>query len=206
MPNESRTQRHPVDVIEALLILPKREEGYIHRNEERNSIGDLMEEDVDEDVDEVVVEEVVVGVKRKAGEPWRKDTKPRKTKKKGKGHNQYNLWTAVEDDALQKGVGKYGLDFKQIREDNGKVLADKTPAALKQHLFKYFPEEYKAARAVTPRKRYPNGWTAEEDDAMKRGMKKFGRDWDGILRSENKVLGRRTAVALWNRYAKINKK
>ena len=139
------------------------------------------------------MEEVVVGVKRKAEE----ETEPKKTKKKQKGRG--HVWTEEEDDALLKGVGKYGLEFKRIKEKNGKVLADRTPKALRGRLNRQYPKKYKEARKKTP-------WTAEEDAALKRGRKEHGADWDKILKSKNKVLGRRTVNALENRYHKHLKK
>ena len=153
----------------------------------------MKEEEVEE-----VVEEVVVGVKRKVEE---EETKPRKTKKKRRGKSRRGkgfTWTAKEEDALLKGIVKYGMDFKRIREDNGKVLGGRSPGALQAHLYRYFPEKYEELRAATPRKYV--AWTAEEDAALKRGRKEHGTDWDVILKSENKVLGRRTLRALEERH------
>ncbi|GMH58130.1 hypothetical protein TrST_g4517 [Triparma strigata] len=149
----------------------------------------VKEEEVEE-----VVEEVDVGVKRKAEE----ETEPGKTKKKWVGCGY--VWTEEEDDALLKGAGKYGLDFKQIRENNGKVLGDRTPIALRNRLKRQYPEKFKELRAINPVRGTP--WTTEEVEALKRGMKKYGKDWDEIHKSENKILGRRTLAALKKRYQK----
>ena len=203
MPNEIITQRHPEDVIEALLILlsPKREEEYIDEtNEDDGGVGgdDVGGGEVvvkEEEVKEEEVEEVVVGVKRKAEE----ETKPRKTKKKGSRNGHTNPWTKKEEDALLKGAGKYGMDWKRIKkEDDGKVLADRTPAALYIRLKRQYPEKLKEARAVTPSKVIR--WTKEEDDALKRGVEVHGNDWEKII-FENDVLERRTPAALQVRYS-----
>ena len=151
----------------------------------------MKEEEVEE-----VVEEVDVGVKRKAEE----ETEQGKTKKKWTGNGF--AWTEEEDDALLKGVGKYGLDWKRIKEKNGKVLADRTPRALKERLNRQYPAKYEEGRAAIPRKHSVGPfWTAEEDDALKRGTKEHGTDWRKIHKSE-KALGRRTLVALQNRYSR----
>ncbi|GMH96187.1 hypothetical protein TrST_g13188 [Triparma strigata] len=110
------------------------------------------------------------------------------------------VWTEEEEDALLKGVGKYGLDFERIRGDNGKVLAYRNPSALKQHLYRKYPAKLKELRAVTPWKGNHVAWTAEQDAALKRGIKEYGKDWDEIHKSENKVLGRRTLGTLQLRY------
>ncbi|GMH92907.1 hypothetical protein TrST_g12096 [Triparma strigata] len=207
MPDEIKTQRHPVDVIEALLILlsPKREEEYIDRNEELpvtkvgiNPLGDLMEEEVEE-----VVEEVVVGVKRKAEE----ETEPRKTKNPNRKRVGIGFaWTEEEDDALLKGVAKYGVDYARIvKEDNGNVLGDRTPGSLQNRLFKKYPAKYKAA---TPKKGKNQGnnqhlaWSAEEDAALKRLVEEHGTDWKKIHNCAwlNMALEKRTKMALKNRY------
>ncbi|GMH84972.1 hypothetical protein TrVE_jg5107 [Triparma verrucosa] len=180
-----------------------REDGLFDLNEDEDVIIIIGEESgdggggvvVEEEVKEVA-EEVVVDVKRKVEE----ETKPRATKKKrGKGFT----WTEEGDDALLKGVGKYGLDFKQIREENDKVLADRTPQALRNRLKRQYPEKYKELRAATPRKRYTNGtkWTSEDDVALKMGVEVHGTDWEKI-KSKNDVLKRRTANAIKERYNK----
>ena len=143
-----------------------------------------------EDVEEV--EKVVVGVKRKAEE----ETEPKKMKKKW-GSRGY-VWTEEEDDALLKGVGKYGLDWKRIKGDNDKVLGDRTTKALRERLYTKYPEKIKELRAINPVRGTP--WTAEDVEALKRGFKKYGKDWDEIHKSENKVLGRRTKTALKSMY------
>lgn len=45
-------------------------------------------------------------------------------------------------------------------------------------------------------------WTAEEDEALRTGMLKHGKDWEKILETENEVLGGRTVNALQNRYTR----
>ena len=186
-----------VKMIEYLMDI-KREEGYFDDlNEEEGGVGGddvgggvvvVKEEEVED-----VVKEVVVGVKRKAEE----ETKPRKTKKKWKGGGFD--WTEEEDDALLKGFGKYGLDFKQIKEKNSDVFADRTLGALRGRLHLKFPEKCKEVRAATPRKPHPNTWTAEEKAALKRGVKKHGNDWEKII-SDNDDLERRTPAAIERRY------
>ena len=198
---QEETDHIDIDVKIEILMDIKREEGYFDEtNEEEGGVGGddiggggvvVKEEEVEE-----VVEEVVVGVKRKAEE----ETEPKKTKKKRNG-NGY-VWTEEEDDALLKGVGKYGLDFKQIKDENGKVLADRNPAALRTRLHYKFPEKYEEARGVTPPKK--TRWTAEEDAALKRGKKEHGRDWEKII-SDNHVLNSRTPGALHNRFDRIRK-
>ncbi|GMH80825.1 hypothetical protein TrST_g10638 [Triparma strigata] len=197
-----------IDVKIEYLMDIKREEGnFDELNEEGGGVGGddvgggggvvVKEEEVEE-----VVEEEFVGVKRKAVE---EETKPKKTKKKRGGKGK-PAWTEEEDDELLKGAGKYGLDFKRIKKDNdGNVLADRTPDALRERFKRNNPEKFKELRAATPRKGTP-WWTAEEVEALKRGFKKYGIDWDEIHKSENKVLGRRTPVALEQRYHKhLNK-
>ncbi|GMH80755.1 hypothetical protein TrST_g14363 [Triparma strigata] len=133
---------------------------------------------------------------RKAAE---EETEPRKTKKK---RNSIGfVWTEEENDALLKGVGKYGLDFERIRDDNDKVLADRTPSALKQYLYRKYPAKLKEARAATPRKQGIL-WTSEEDATLTRGMEVHGKDWEKII-SENDVLKRRTPNALEIRYSRF---
>mmetsp|Transcript_13033 Transcript_13033/g.23895 ORF Transcript_13033/g.23895 Transcript_13033/m.23895 type:complete len:553 (+) Transcript_13033:601-2259(+) len=128
----------------------------------------------------------------------KEETEPRKTKKKWVGAGF--AWTEEEDEALLKGVGKYGLDFERIKkEDDGNVLGDRTPETLRIRFRYKFPAKYKELMAVTPRKQGLL-WTSEEDAALKRGVKEHGTDWDKILKSENKVLGRRTLVALQRRW------
>ncbi|GMH78348.1 hypothetical protein TrST_g3544 [Triparma strigata] len=144
-------------------------------------------------VEQEVKEEEVVGVKRKAEE----ETKPKKTKKKRTGNGF--TWTEEEDDALLKGVGKYGLDYELIKEKNGKVLADRTPDCLRQRLYTKYPEKYEELWAATPWKPHSNAWTSEEDDALKRGVEKHGKDWEKI-KSKNELLRRRTLKALQQRY------
>ena len=151
----------------------------------------------EEEVEEVLEEEVDIGVKRKAEE----ETEPMKTKKKQKGRGF--AWTEEEENALLKSVGKYGLDWKRIKkEDDGNVLADRNPAALRTRLHYKFPEKYEEARGVTPPKK--TRWTAEEDAALKRGKKEHGRDWEKII-SDNHVLNSRTPGALHNRFDRIRK-
>ena len=154
----------------------------------------------EEEVEEVVVADVLVGVKRKAEE----ETESKKTKKKGAGKGY--AFTEEENDALLEGAGKYGLDFKRIKEDNDNVLGHRTLKALKKRFRYKFPEKYKELRAATgdctPRN-YNVTWTAEEDAALKRGRKEHGANWAKIIKSENKVLGRRTLVALQRRYSRI---
>eukprot|EP00519_Triparma_laevis_P015204 CAMPEP_0182492954 /NCGR_PEP_ID=MMETSP1321-20130603/2001_1 /TAXON_ID=91990 /ORGANISM="Bolidomonas sp., Strain RCC1657" /LENGTH=156 /DNA_ID=CAMNT_0024695597 /DNA_START=208 /DNA_END=675 /DNA_ORIENTATION=- len=132
-----------------------------------------------------LIAEVLVGIKNvKTAE----ETKPRKwkiSKMKWQG-NGWTDWTEEEDEALLKGVNKYGLDFERIRkEEDGKVLADRSPLALRNRLRRQYPEKYKELRAATAWKKAP--WTAEEDTALKKGVEKYGIDWDEIHRSE-KVL------------------
>ena len=193
-----------IDVKIEYLMDIKREEGYFDElNENGEEVGgdDVGGGGVVENEEEVedVVKEVVVGVKRKAEE----ETKPRKTKKKRVG---IGFWTEEDEDSLLKGVGKYGLDFEQIRGDNGKVFSDRSPKALQSHLYRHFPEKYEELSAANPRK--PIKWTTEEDAAVKRGFKEHGTDWEKIQKSENKVLGRRTPKALRGRYynSHLNKK
>ncbi|GMI11928.1 hypothetical protein TrVE_jg12541 [Triparma verrucosa] len=192
-----------IDVKVEYLMVIKRKEGYFDEtNEEEGRDGGddvgggevvVKEEEVEEEV-----EEVVAGVKRKTEE----ETESRKTKKKW-GGNGFFAWTEEEEDALLKGIGKYGTDWKRIKEENDKVLGDRTVKALQNRLKYKYPEKFKELRAATPpRKRYPAGdaWTAEEVEALKRGMKKYGQDWDEIRKSENKILGRRTPGALCTKY------
>ncbi|GMH87510.1 hypothetical protein TrVE_jg11602 [Triparma verrucosa] len=168
-----------IDVKVEYLMDIKREEGYFDEsNEDGGGVGGddvgggevvVKEEEVEE-----VVEEVDVGVNWKTEE----ETKPRKSKKKRRGSGC--AWMEEEDDALLKGAGKYGRDFKRIKkEDDGNVFADRTPVALYKRLINQYPARYKEARAATPLKRH-NGWTAEEVETLKRGMKKYGRNWDEI--------------------------
>ena len=189
-----------IDVKIEILMDIKREEGYFDEfNEEEGGVGgdDVGGGDVvvkEEELEEMV-EEVVVGVKRKAEE----ETEPKKTKKRRNGYT--NPWTKEEEDALLKGAGKYGTDWKRIKkEDDGKVLADRTPDALQLHLHRRFPEKYKELRAANPRKKTPL-WTKEEVKALKRGVKEHGKDWDKII-SDNEVLKHRTPIALKIRYNK----
>ncbi|GMH74461.1 hypothetical protein TrST_g2266 [Triparma strigata] len=181
-----------IDVKVEYLMVIKREEGYFDEtNEEEGGVG---RDDVGGGEVVVKKEEVeeVVGVKRKTEE----ETEPRKMKKKHGGRGF--AWTAGEDEALLKGAGKYGLDWKRIRKDNGKVLADRTPQALYHRLCTKYAENYAAARAATPRKQGIL-WTSEEDAALKRGMKEHGRDWDKIRTSEQDILGDRTLAAMQQR-------
>ena len=206
MLNEIITQRHPEDVIEALLILlsPKREEEYIDEtNEDDGGVGgddvgggeEVLKE---EEVKEEEVEEVVVGVKRKAEE----EPKNPNRKRVGIGY----AWTEEEDKALLEGVDKYGVDYARIvKEDNGNVLGDRTPGSLQNRLFKKFPAKYKAA---TPKKgknqgnNQHNAWSAEEDAALKRLVDENGTDWTKIHNCAwlIKALEKRTKMALKNRY------
>ena len=195
-----------IDVKIEYLMDIKREEGYFDDlNEDDGGVGgdDVGGGEVvvkEEEVEEVVEEEVVVGVKRKAEE----ETKPRKTKKRWTGNSFTNPWTKEEEDALLKGIGKYGLDYERIKkEDDGKVLADRTLAALRQHLFTKFPENYTAASAATPWKGKVV-WTSKEDAALKTGVEEHGNDWEKI-KSNTDALKRRTPVALRHRYNKIPK-
>ncbi|GMI10517.1 hypothetical protein TrVE_jg12699 [Triparma verrucosa] len=153
---------------------------------------DIKREEVEE-----VVEEVVVGVKRKAEE----ETKPGKTKKKRVGKGK--PWTEEEDDALLKVVGKYGLDFKRIKDDNDKVLAHRTLADLQTRLYLKFPEKYEELRAVTPSSVY--AWTSEEDAALKRGVEVHGSDWEKIM-SNNEFLKRRKTTVIKKRYNRLLRK
>ena len=60
-------------------------------------------------------------------------------------------------------------------------------------------------RKLGPRKSW-NAWTAEEDEALQRGMKEHGvmkHSWDEIHKSEIKVLGHRTVKALERMYRAI---
>ncbi|GMH86554.1 hypothetical protein TrST_g3755 [Triparma strigata] len=190
-----------IDVKVEYLMDIKREEGYFDElNENGEEVGGddvggggvvVKEEEVEEEV-----EEVAVGLKRKAEE----ETEPKEMKKKRVG-NGY-VWTEEEDDALLKGVGKYGLDWKRIREDNVKVLADRNPVALRQRLLRQYPEKNKELRAANPRYyQHAMFWTSEEDAALKRGRMKHGTDWKNIQKSE-KALGRRTPAALKERYSR----
>ncbi|GMI05034.1 hypothetical protein TrVE_jg8197 [Triparma verrucosa] len=192
-----------IDVKVEYLMDVKREEGYFDEsNEEEGGVGGddvggggvvVKEEEVEEEE-----EEVVVGTKRKAEE----EAKPRKTKKKGAG--KCFVWTEEDDDALQKGAGKYGLDFERIRGDNGNILAERSLRAPYNRLYNNYPEKYRALRAANPRKKSP--WTVEEDAALKRGVEELGANWEKIL-SENAVLKRRTVDALRARYYNhLNKK
>ncbi|GMH74465.1 hypothetical protein TrST_g2267 [Triparma strigata] len=199
--NAVKQEEESIDVKVEYLMVIKREEGYFDELSEDGDVdgGDdvgggevvVKEEEVKE-----VVEEKVVGVKRKVEE----ETEPRKKKRQwnGKGFT----WTEEEEAALLKGVGKYGLDYERIRGDNDKVLADRNPTALYirlyNRLYTKFPEKYKELRAVTPRKSKNQhvAWTAEQDAALKRGMKEHGRDWDKICTSEQDILGDRTLRAM----------
>ena len=80
-------------------------------------------------------------------------------------------------------------------EDDGKALGYRTPDALYHRLSTKFPEKFKELRAANPVSKFHITWTAEEDDALKRGMKEHGADWKKIHKSE-KALGRRTPAAL----------
>ena len=186
----------------------KREEGYFDEtNEEEGGVGGddvggggvvVKEEEVEE-----VVEEEVVGVKRKAEE----ETEPRKTKKVRKGNGYY--WTAEEDDALLKGLGKHGLDLKRIKkEDDGNVLADRNLKALYKRLYTQYPEKYKELRAAAPWKPHPrrrNAWTSEDDAALKRGVEVHGSDWEKIM-SNNELLKRRKSTVIKKRYNRLLRK
>ena len=135
-----------------------------------------------------------------AGINTEEETEPGKTKIKygGKGY----AWTEEEDDALLKGAGKYGMDFKRIKkEDDGKVLADRTPEALKQRLHNHFPAKYEELRAANPRKSNNQyvPWTSEDDATLRRGVEVHGRDWEKII-SDNDVLKRRSVIAIKKRY------
>ncbi|GMH82684.1 hypothetical protein TrST_g3578 [Triparma strigata] len=117
-------------------------------------------------------------------------------------------WTEEEEDALLKGVDKYGRVWKRIKEDNDKVLADRTPQALKERLRVKFPEKYKAARAATTHRHNTTRkkekgilWTEEEEAALKTGVEVHGRGWEKII-SKNELLRRRTPLALSRRYHK----
>ena len=198
---EEESNMIDIDVKVEYLMDIKREEGFFDESNEDGGVdgGDDVgggEVVVKEEEAEEVVEEVVVGVKRKAEE----ETEPRETKRRRSGKSY--VWTEEENDALLKGAGKYGLDWKRIKEDNDKVLADRTPAALYDRLSRKYPENYAAARAATPRKPHPNDWTSEEDAALKRAVKEHGRDWDKIRTSEQEILGDRTLAAMqwraWN--------
>ena len=192
---QEETDHIDLDVKIEYLMDIKREEGYFDDLNDDDGGDDVGGGDVvvkEEEVEEVV-EEVVVGVKRKAAEK----TKPRKTKKKRIGRGF--VWTEEEDEALLKGASKYGLDFKQIKEDDGKVLADRNPENLYQRLYKQFPEKYKELRAGKGAGNH-FAWTAEQDAALKRGMKKYGNNWVKII-SDNDVLKRRSAEALKYRYS-----
>ena len=138
-----------------------------------------------------LIAEILIGIKHVKTE---EETKPRATKKKrGKGFT----WTEEGDDALLKGVGKYGLDFERIKKKSDKIKADPNAKALYNRLLIRFPEKYKELGAVTPGKIMK--WTTEEDTALKKGVEKYGVDWDEIRRSE-KVLNSRTVRALDSRY------
>ncbi|GMH61951.1 hypothetical protein TrLO_g9144 [Triparma laevis f. longispina] len=107
-------------------------------------------------------------------------------------------WTDEEDEALVKGVDKHGLNFSRIRSENDSLLSKRTTQALDNHYRRAHPKDFKNLRAATPK--IYNNWTPEEDAALKRGIVHFDFDWQKIHQEENKILGRRTPVALASRY------
>ena len=46
-------------------------------------------------------------------------------------------------------------------------------------------------------------WTAEEDEALKRGMVKHGDDWEKIFETEKEILGRRKVDVLRQRICNL---
>ena len=142
-----------------------------------------------------LIAEILIGIKHVKTEEETKPRKSKKTKKKRKG--KVCFWTEEEDEELLKGVGKYGLDFERIKKKSDKIKADPNAKALYNRLLIRFPEKYKELGAVTPGKIMK--WTTEEDTALKKGVEKYGVDWDEIRRSE-KVLNSRTVRALDSRY------
>jgi hypothetical protein len=103
------------------------------------------------------------GANGNAGINTEEETEPGKTKIKygGKGY----AWTEEEDDALLKGAGKYGMDFKRIKkEDDGKVLAYRNPSALRARLRIKYPAKYEELRAADPIKTVPAGGFASGAD------------------------------------------
>ena len=131
---------------------------------------------------------------------------PRNVKKvkraSSKGKSQYTgAWTAGEDAALLEGVDEHGLDFGRIKAEAGARLGYRKVRALYAH-FKYaHPDKFGQLRAANPSKQNQHAtWTKAENEALKRGAKSHGKDWENILETEKKVLGHRAVRALDSRY------
>mmetsp|Transcript_13034 Transcript_13034/g.23899 ORF Transcript_13034/g.23899 Transcript_13034/m.23899 type:complete len:354 (+) Transcript_13034:748-1809(+) len=119
----------------------------------------------------------------------KEETEPRKKRVRvGTGFT----WTAEDDDALLKGVSKYGLDFERIQEEEVEEVVEEVVVGV----FRKAEEETK------PRKtKNKNGrgfvWTEEEDKALLKGVDKYGLDWKRIKKEDDgKVFADRTPEAL----------
>ncbi|GMH56616.1 hypothetical protein TL16_g09563 [Triparma laevis f. inornata] len=118
-----------------------------------------------------------------------------------KTSNGYFAWTAEEEAALVEAVDEYGLDFGRIKAEAGARLGDRKAKALEKHFRDHHPGKFMELRAANPLDKSGGKliWTNEEDEALKRGRRKHGNDWEKIIGTESEVLGHRTANAIRQR-------
>lgn len=108
---------------------------------------------------------------------------------------------AEEDAALLEPVEEHCHDFDRIIAEYGARLGGRKANALYHHFCDHHPKKFRDMREATPRGGgICLGWTAEEDEALKRGRRKHGSDWEKIHETESEVLGHRSVKSLQNRY------
>ncbi|GMI10465.1 hypothetical protein TrLO_g8344 [Triparma laevis f. longispina] len=132
------------------------------------------------------------------------EDQPRKVKKVKTGEiKKKPRWTPEENAALLEGVNEYGLDFDRIKAEAGTRLVRRKARALYDRFVERHPDRFRELREVNGKKSSANtgtAWTAEEDEALKRGVSMHGADWKTIMETETEVLKGRTAGAAQARY------
>ena len=90
---------------------------------------------------------------------------------------KYRIWTQEEEDALRAGVNKHGRRWEAVKNDPtfSQILKNRS---LKGMTDKWCYIEKREGKRTPPR--VYRRWTQEEEDALRAGVGKHGRRWEGI--------------------------
>jgi hypothetical protein len=117
----------------------------------------------------------------------------------------YRRWTQDEEDALRAGVDKHGRRWMGIKNDPtfSQILKNRSRNDMSQ---KWREIEKREGKRTTPRACMH--WTQEEEDALRAGVDKHGRRWEGIQNDPtfSQILKNRSRISTRKRWCDIEKR